>query len=665
MINTGKGVAFFIVFLVVLLSSYSVQSNSNTGSIQSLAWLPLLSANMKSLQPDKGCPQNKINDLQVSKAGNLINSRIGLLNWDLDCTSGEVSKASAPTNPKETDKQLTQLLKQFSMLPNFELQLDSIRLFSKHLKSMFSASLAIKNNDSNLSVIVNSDLFSGELKFDFKSKVLTLDATVNVSKLPYYIQFSATQSRHLSGKLIVHYQSSLKQWQKGQFNLEWKGLAQDLSETTSLSIDGDLDLANTQLTLSNLALNAQQVALPISDKKVWKVGYIKLKNSGPIMFDYSTSEVVSLPVDIRIGSSHILTSVERGKSKRIRIDKQKLPPLLMQLDAENDGSNLQVDWVITLLSQKLRGSLLLSEAVANLQITKNSINLKQLSDASKNYLDALALVEIETGEVIIDLSAQYNRRHALLSVESRLISDDISGKKELLLFDGVKLNSHLHYRIDASHKVTIIEDTQRLDINNLFVGIPIQALTVDAQLNAGQPIVHHFKARLLGGRLDLDDFKLIAPSQTILNLSGISLPEVIKYSAYPEIESKAIVDGMLPLKLTEAGIEINDGIIFARAPGGYIKVPENTVIKAMGRGNPAFSFTMQLLSNFQFDTMQGRIGYTDDGESDLDIEIKGISPTVSGTQPVNFNYSHKENILKLLQSLRFNEQLVRDIKERY
>ena len=122
---------------------------------------------------------------------------------------------------------------------------------------------------------------------------------------------------------------------------------------------------------------------------------------------------------------------------------------------------------------------------------------------------------------------------------------------------------------------------------------------------------------------------------------------------------------MLPLTLTREGPEIKDGVIFARVPGGYIKVPENTVIKAMGRGNPTFSFTMKLLSNFQFDTMQGRIGYTSDGESDLKIEIKGISPTVSGTQPINFNYSHNENILKLLKSLRFNEELVRDIKERY
>jgi hypothetical protein len=36
------------------------------------------------------------------------------------------------------------------------------------------------------------------------------------------------------------------------------------------------------------------------------------------------------PMHLRIGSSHLLTKVERGKSKRIRIDKQKLPSIYMQ-----------------------------------------------------------------------------------------------------------------------------------------------------------------------------------------------------------------------------------------------------------------------------------------------------------------------------------------------
>ena len=72
-----------------------------------------------------------------------------------------------------------------------------------------------------------------------------------------------------------------------------------------------------------------------------------------------------------------------------------------------------------------------------------------------------------------------------------------------------------------------------------------------------------------------------------------------------------------------------------------------------------------MLSNLQFDTLQGVIDYAADGESDLKIEMKGINPNVSGTRPVTFNYSHNENILKLLKSLRFNEQLIKQIEERY
>ncbi|MFT5559707.1 MAG: hypothetical protein ACI9RZ_002195, partial [Sphingobacteriales bacterium] len=64
-------------------------------------------------------------------------------------------------------------------------------------------------------------------------------------------------------------------------------------------------------------------------------------------------------------------------------------------------------------------------------------------------------------------------------------------------------------------------------------------------------------------------------------------------------------------------------------------------------------------------TLRGRIGYTAEGEMDINAEIHGINPDLSGVQPVKFNYSHTENILKLLESLRFSDELTRQIQENY
>ena len=665
MINTGRRITFFIILIATLIASTPILASS----IESLAWLPLLSANVKKIQPNKACPQNQAIDIKVNKTASVINSSVGKLYWDFDCItvakSKKVTGTSKALSEQDKNKQIQLLIQKLSVLPTFELQLKSINLFSSLLKSRFLGSLSIQKTDFKLSVKLNSDLIKVQSNFDLQTKKLNLDATVELDKLSHYIHLTDVQSRTLNNVLKLNYQSDLNQWHKGDFKVDWQGEVSDFSETATLSMVGKVNLYKTQIILSELLFNAQKVTIPISENQRWNTSYIKLKNTQPVLFNYAESNFDALPLAIRVGKSNLVTNVERGKSKRIRVDKQKLPPLLVQLLVTGNENKLLVDWTSTLLNQKLTGNLQLSPEMLTLKLPQNTIKLGPLVESASNYMSVLDFVEIESGEIKLDLSAQYNIKNEHLSFKSKLSSDEISGKKDNILFDGITLTSHLDYAIDATKKVTVNEDTQKINIENIFVGIPIQALQLDATLNAGKPIVQHFKARLLGGKLDLDDFKVSVPSQTVLNLSGISLAEVIKYSSYPEIQGKAVLDGTFPLMLTTDGLEIENGIIFARAPGGYIKVPENTVIKAMGRGNPAFSFTMQLLSNFQFDTLQGKIGYTNDGESDLKVEIKGISPTVSGAQPVNFNYSHNENILKLLKSLRFNDELVRDIKERY
>lgn len=675
MVDAGKGATFLkhivnnfflvVFFAGLLISSPSALASSDKPFLQYLSWLPLLSGNITKLQADKRCPQNQIHDLQVSKKDGVISAHISELNWDLQCVIDSVNEkgsANAAQSPTQNNADLLKILYQ---LPDFKLQLDQLKLFSATITSPFSASLVLQKKALKFNATVKSELLAATIELDLNNTHLNLEAMLDLNKLALFIPLNKSQSRYLSSDVAIHYESSIEQWFKGEFEINWEGSIADFVDAAKLSMVGEIDLLKADVVLSRFQFNAQQIVQPISEIKQWKSPYIKLSNSGPIRVNYSTEKIEALPLILRISPSNLLTSVEQGKSKRIAIVNQKLPALMVQVDAKTDNKQLAVNWIATLLKQKLNGKLSIGQNKLSLVVPENTINLRQLVTAAKSYVDALREIEIESGQMLLALSAVYNMSDATLAFESVLNSDGISGKKEDILFDGVDIQSHLKYYLDGAQKVTVIEDRQQIAIKDLFIGVPVQALVVDARFDAGQPVVQHFKARLLGGRLDLDDFKLSAPSQTIVNMSGLSLAEVIKYSAYPEIQSKAILDGMLPLKLTDDGVEITDGFIVARAPGGYIKVPENTVIKAMGRGNPAFSFTMQLLSNFQFDTLQGRIGYTDDGESDINVEINGISPMVSGTQPIKFNYSHNENILKLLQSLRFNDELERDIKERY
>lgn len=657
MLKLGKGVAFFFAFCGMFLSKAAL-GDSN---IEYLNWLPLFAANMAKFQPDAHCPQNQINGLQVNKIATKINATIREANWDLNCHSHK-TKDETLLSQKE---QINALLAHLSKLPLFNLHVSHVNLTANLLKKKLSATLSVEKTASQFIVKLKSDPVVAHLSLDLLSKKINIDVLVKLDKIFPYIELTDLPQHYLNSQLSLQYQSDLNLWNQGSFTANWQGVITDFSDHVDLSLSGDINLLKKQLILSSIIINAKQVRMPLSETQVWKTQFIKLKISEPAIINLAPVQIHKLPMQLRIGSSHLLTKVPRGKSQRIRIDKQKIPPIFLQLATHGNKQELLVDWKLRSLNQDLLGKLLIDANFITLQLSENTIDLKSLMPSLNNYVDSLLSIEIEKGELKFDILGKYNRNQNTLLFDSTISSPEITGKDGNILFDGLSVYSRLHYLIDEQKKMTVIEDKQLLKVDNLFVGIPIQALQLDAKVQAGEPVIQHFKARLLGGRVDFDDFKLNAPSQTILNIGGISLAELIKYSAYPEIQGKGLIDGMLPLTLTNNGPEINDGIVFARHPGGYIKVPENTVIKAMGRGNPAVLFTLQLLSNFHFDTLEGRIGYTSDGESDLKVKIKGISPEVSGEQPINFNYSHNENILKLLKTLRFSDELVRDIKERY
>lgn len=655
----GKGVAFFLLFCGSLMTSQLARASS----FETLNWLPLLTASMKSFQPDILCPNNKINDLKVEKQNVKIITTIREVNWDINCNKSE--QESPALSDKQKTEQIDLLLTQLSQLPAFKINLKTINIVTSLLKTEYSSKLSVDKSNSQVSVKIKSELVTALLTLNLRSKKLNVDAKLNLDKLPTYLHTTTEQDRYLKNSAVFNYQGDLNKWFNGQFKLDWQGAIEGVSNDVALSVVGELNLLSERLTLSKLSINAKKITLLLSETQSWKTAYIKLKNSEDISLNFAQLNIKALPLELRIGSSRLFTKVERGKSKRIRIDKQKLPSVYLQLAARGAMDNLLVEWRLALLNQTLKGEVSVTPALIKLQMADNNIKLASLLKAASKYVEGLDLFVIQKGVIQQDLLAEYDRIKQTITLESSLNSSEIAGERDKVLFDGVYFSSQLHYVIDEQKNITAHQDEQQLKIANLFVGVPIQALQLDAQVVAGKPVVQHFKARLLGGRVDFDDFKLSAPSQTILNISGVDLAEVIKYTAYPEIDIKGIVDGMLPLTLKKQGPEILDGIIFARPPGGFIKVPESTTTEAMGSRNPALSLTLQILSNLQFNTMQGKIGYTSDGESDFKVEIKGISPKVTGTQPINFNYSHNENILKLLKSLRFNEELVRDIKERY
>lgn len=641
-----------------------------------LTWLPLLSGNLKRLQADIHCPQNQITDIQVVKEKDKINSVIGLIDWDLNCQSSNTAQNLSPKtlmlklDKSQTDAQVSQFLTFLTRLPDTDLVVKAVNLQSAPLNKKLSFNVHL--NKTKQAVFIRLSNESGQLtvNVDLLKKDFHFKTEFKSEKFIQYIKLPEAYRKLIKGLVTFSYSGDLKKWEYGQFVINFSGEIPALAEKTALKLAGEINILSRQVSLQKMDLGLTKINYALSQNTLTKntllkAPYLKLTLPKPASIDLSDGiNINTLPVHLRIGGGVIQTKIEPDIKQGARTKTQKFPPLFADVELHGKTNNLNIDGSLSLINNSIAGSLNYHSNILTADIKKGQLSASALIDGLQNYVPAVQNWSVAKGLINYQLNAKYNLKTKTGYVNSLLTGQDIAGQKGTVLFDGLRFNSDSSFEV-KNENIYIKQGKQQLAVDNLFVGVPVQAMQIDAHSIAGYTVIDDFNARLLGGEVTLENLKLQPKGSSSINLSGLSLSEIIKYSAYPAMTASGRLNGVLPLTLTSRGINIEQGVIFAQAPGGYIKVPQDDMVKKMASTHPAFAFTLRLLSNFQFDTLQGRIGYTADGEVDINAEIHGTNPDVSGVQPVEFNYSHRENILKLLESLRFSDELTRQIQESY
>ncbi|PKH01280.1 hypothetical protein CXF72_17875 [Psychromonas sp. MB-3u-54] len=631
-----------------------------------LTWLPLLSSSLKRFQPDSHCPQNQVTDLQVVKEKDKINVSIGSIDWDLNCQRPNAAQNPSLTLDKsQTTAQLDQFLRFLAHLPDTEIVVKAVNLRSARLQKKLSFNVHL--NKTKQAVFIRLFNESGQLtvNVDLVKKDVNLTTEFKAEKFIQYIKLPEAYRELIKGSFTFNYSANLKKWEFGQFALKFSGNITPLAEKMVLNLAGEFNILTGLVSLQKMDLDLTKINYALTNKSLLRMPYVKLTLPQPARINlFDGINIKTLPVHLRIGGGAIQTKIEPVIKPAIRAKTQKFPPLFANIKTHGKINNLNIDWSLSLINSAIAGSLNYHSNILTANIKKGQLSAPVLIDGLQAYLPVMQNWSVDKGSINYQLNAKYNLQTKTGYLKSLLKGQDIAGQKGTILFDGLTFNSDTDFEVN-SEKVHIKRGKQQLMLNNLFVGVPIQGVRIDAHSSAGITVIDDFNACLLGGEVTIENLKLQPQSSASINLSGLSLSEIIKYSAYPAISASGLLDGVLPLTLTSQGIDIDQGLVFARAPGGYIKVPQDDVVKKMASTQPAFAFTLQLLSNFQFDTLRGRIGYTAEGEMDINAEIHGMNPDVSGVQPVKFNYSHTENILKLLESLRFSDELTRQIQENY
>ncbi len=157
--------------------------------------------------------------------------------------------------------------------------------------------------------------------------------------------------------------------------------------------------------------------------------------------------------------------------------------------------------------------------------------------------------------------------------------------------------------------------------------------------------------------VDLQDQEL----DCIVQLERMDLREIIMVNKMQGLQISGILDGSIHIQWKDHQLNIPEGELHSRAPGGTI----NYLPPGGGAGLSSLpAYAMKALEEFNYDTLIAIPIYKNDGTLTIDIKTEGHSPPLKSSRPVHLNLNTEQNILSLLQSLRYSKTLTDELDQR-
>lgn len=341
----------------------------------------------------------------------------------------------------------------------------------------------------------------------------------------------------------------------------------------------------------------------------------------------------------------------------------RLQPVDVNLDAKLAQGRLQGDWQLTVpngvlsLHGTLRHMLANSEGEATATLPAT-----QFQDNGR-YLPALFAhwpypFDFSGGQIGFDGRLRWNE--AGWSAQGDVAVKDLSGFYQVNLFKG--LTTQLHAKYENGH---LTVPSTRVSLASLESGVAVRDVQFDVSIAAPDLVkVRGLQAELLGGRLIQPEFDYHwqAPLNTIpLTFEAIQLNQVLTLEQ--NIEGTGVLDGQVPIQLTEKGMEVKAAHFQVRDPGGVIryqgKLPQSTLASV-----PALQLSLDSLKNFHYTLLSANADYAPNGNLLLKVELHGRNPDQAEKRPIHFNLNVRENIPELLRSIQMSRDIGDNIEKR-
>jgi hypothetical protein len=217
-------------------------------------------------------------------------------------------------------------------------------------------------------------------------------------------------------------------------------------------------------------------------------------------------------------------------------------------------------------------------------------------------------------------------------------------------------------RVRLRDGVLTLTSTGPIALATLNVGTPIRNIRMGLATDLTTWRATDVYAEVLGGHLQAPALHWPSKSEQPVEIRRIDLAEVVNLHSNPVVELEGRVGGVLPVRLGEDFIAARGGRLANDGPLA-LRILPSAGATAMGEANQAVQLALETLSRLNIHQFQADLDMARDGWLDGRVTIEGVNPE-RGDLPVVFNYTHRENMLDLLRSLRIGDEVSRPVMNR-
>ncbi len=205
----------------------------------------------------------------------------------------------------------------------------------------------------------------------------------------------------------------------------------------------------------------------------------------------------------------------------------------------------------------------------------------------------------------------------------------------------------------------------RINIQNLEYGVEVNNIESRFRLNASETnelpgvYVYSLVGEFLGSKFESHDFAFdpnASKNHIEVSLTGLDIGKVVSMQQIDGLSVTGKLDGTLPIDIYSDGLSITLGKFWNQEGGGTIKYLIDPA-QAASLSNPLTDTVIKALEEFHYDLLTASTNFQPDGELTINFHIEGKSPKLDNNRPVHLNINSEQNVLSLLESLKYTDEL--------